>query len=686
MTPARLLVAAAALSTVLATALAAAPTPVRTPADAPPATGLDRSAADPAVRAQDDFFRNQNGLWLARTEIPADKARIGVLTQVYDRTQDQLLALIEDAAKDTSDPRARQIGDLYASFMDEPTIEARGLKPLAAELAAIDALDTPKQLGAVFAHLDAIGVAAPIGQYIDQDAREATRYVPILEQNGLGLPDRDYYLQQDDARFRKTRDDYLVYVARLLTLAGAPAGDAAATARAVLALETQMAQVMTSRVDDRDPVATYHRVALADLPKTAAGFDWPGFLATSGVQGRTPDVIVRQPGYLAGLDSLLATVPLATWKAYLKTRLLSDFAPYLSKPFVDARFAFVGGSLSGMTENRPRWKRGVQAVQSMLGEGLGRLYVARYFPPANKAHMEALVGNLLAAYRERIDALDWMGPATKKEAQAKLAAFASKIGYPATWIDYASLKIVRDDLAGNVLRANAFETARHLAKLGKPVDRAEWHMTPQTVNAYYNQTLNEIVFPAAILQPPMFDAGADDAVNYGAIGAVIGHEISHGFDDKGSQYDGSGNLRDWWTAADRTRFQDKTAALVAQYAAFVPVPGYHLNGELTLGENIADNSGLAMAYRAYRRSLGGRPAPVIDGLTGDQRFFMGYAQAWRGKIREAALLSQIKSDPHSPEESRVNGTVRNQDAFYPAFDVKPGDKMYLPPAERVSIW
>ena len=667
--------------------------------DVPLASGIDRSGTDPGVRPQDDFFRHENGGWLQRTPMPPDRSTIGSFDTLNDKTQDQLRGLVEAAANDvTGDARSRQVGDLYASFMDEARLETLGVRPLVGELAAIDAIDQPKQLGALFAHLGNLGVATPIGNGVGQDARQATRYVPQIAQGGLGLPDRDYYLQLDDARFRPIREAYVVYLARLLQLAGeatAPerstadrtaAGVPTATAVAILALETRLARVHTTRVQDRDPVATYHRVDFADLAKLAPDLDWPGYLAASGFAGRATDVIVRQPSYLQGLDPLLRSVPLATWKAYAKARLLDQYAPYLSRDFVDARFAFAGKVIAGTTENRPRWKRGVQVVQSFLGEALGQLYVARYFPAQSKARMESLVANLLATYRSSIAGLDWMTPATQREAQAKLASFTPKIGYPVRWIDYSSLKIDRTDLVGNVMRAYAFENARDLAKLGGPVDRAEWHMTPQTINAYYNPLLNEIVFPAAVLQPPFFDPAADDAVNYGAIGAVIGHEISHGFDDKGSQYDGTGNLRDWWTAEDRARFKAKTEALVAQYAAFEPVPGYHLNGELTLGENIADNSGLAIAYRAYRLSLHGKKPPVIDGLTGDQRFFMGFAQVWRSKTRDETLLTRLKSDPHSPAEFRVNGTVRNLAPFYSSFDVEPGDRMYLAPKDRVSIW
>ena len=397
-------------------------------------------------------------------------------------------------------------------------------------------------------------------------------------------------------------------------------------------------------------------------------------------------MIVSQPAFFRGLDPLLATVPMSTWKAYFKTRLLSAYAPLLDQAFVDEQFAFAGTALNGVPENTPRWKRGVRLVERSIGEGLGRLYVAKYFPPESKARMDAMVANLLAAYKGSIDGIDWMTPATKQEAQAKLATFMPKIGYPVRWRDYTALVVDRDDLVGNVRRSHAFEHRHEIDKLGQPIDRDEWGMTPQTINAYYNPELNEIVFPAAMLQPPFFDRAADDAANYGAIGAVIGHEISHGFDDQGSQYDGRGNLRNWWTKEDRRRFAAKTRALIAQYDAYRPVPGYRINGALTLGENIADNSGLAIAFKAYHLSLGGKDAPVIDGLTGDQRFYLGFTQAWQEKSRDAALVAQLKSDPHSPGEYRANGTLRNQPAFYDAFGVKPGDGMYTEPAKRVIIW
>jgi predicted metalloendopeptidase len=647
--------------------------------------GIDRSAGDPSVRAQDDFFRRVNGRWLATTEFPADKAYLGSFEALHDKIQVELRGLVEKAARSRANADQARIADLYESFVDEAAVERAGIAPLAGELAVIDALQSPAQLPAALGRMTRLGVNMPLRMYIDQDARDARRYVPQIVQAGLGLPDRDYYLVTDDAKFKDARASYLAYLTRLLELSRAP-GDVAASARAVLALETALAQGQWARVDTRDPVKAYTRVELAALAPLAPGFDWPAWLGATGLAGKTGDVIVQQPSYLATVAAQLAATPLPVWKAYLRTHLLSSYASFLARDFVDARFAFVGTTLSGTTENLPRWKRAVGFVEASAGESLGKLYVDAYFPPASKARMERLVANLLAAYRESIDAIDWMSPATKKEAQAKLATFAPKIGYPKRWIDYSALETKKGDLIGNVRRAREFDYARELAKLGKPVDRDEWFLTPQTVNAYYNASLNEIVFPASVLQPPFFDPAADDAVNYGAIGAIIGHEISHGFDDEGSQFDGTGNLRVWWTDEDRKRFDAKTRILVSQYSAFSPFAGYHVNGELTLGENIADNAGLEIAYKAYHRSLGGRTAPVIDGTSGDERFFYGFAQAFRGKARDAVLLTQMKSDPHSPDEFRVNGAVRNHPAFYATFAVKPGDPMYLPPEQRVSIW
>ena len=653
-----------------------------------PTSGIDRSAIDRAVRVQDDLYAHVNGRWLKSAAFAPDKAYIGVYAQLQDQTQEQLRTLVEAAQRRVDDPESARIGDLYASFMDEAAAERLGVRPLQAELDAIEAVTDRRQFAALMPRLARLGAGMPIGMYVGQDDRDATRYVPGLVQSGLGLPDRDYYLDLGDAKFAGVRAKYVEYLAALLVLADdKAANESEPAARAVLALETELARLQWSAVENRDPIKAYNRIELGALPALAPGLDWPAWLGAAGLDGKTPDLLVRQPSYLKGAAALLESTPLSTWKAYARTHLLGAYAPFLSKGFVDARFAFAGTALRGTQAELPRWKRGVALVNQSVGEGLGKLYVAAHFPPESKRRMDGLVANLLAAYRESLSTLDWMGPATRREALAKLARFNTKIGHPKRWIDYAPLQIRRDDLVGNVMRARAFEDARDLAKLGQPIDRDEWGMPPQTVNAYYNPSLNEIVFPAAYLQAPNFDPAADDAVNYGAVGMVIGHEISHGFDDEGSQYDGDGNLRDWWTAQDKARFAAKTKALVAQYAAFVAVaPAYHVNGELTLGENIADNAGLAIAWKAYQRSLNGRPAPVIDGLTGAQRFFYGFAQAWRGKARPDALLAQIKSDPHAPDEFRVLGAARNLAGFHSTFGVKPGDRMYLAPAARVTLW
>jgi predicted metalloendopeptidase len=498
------------------------------------------------------------------------------------------------------------------------------------------------------------------------------------------MPDRDYYLKLDDAKLSDARAKYLAHLEKTLSMAGDK--NAAADAKAILDLETEIAKVQWTKVELRDPVKAYNKVDLAKMAELAPGWDWSTWLKDTGIAGKASYVIVGQPTYLKGFAEIAAKTPLETWKVYLQAHMIDSYANFLSKAYVDEHFAFYGTTLSGVKEMEPRWKRGVGAVERAMGESLGKLYVAQYFPPERKARMEALVKNLLAAYKESINKLDWMSPQTKKEAQAKLAKFTPKIGYPNKWKDYSKLVVSKDDLVGNVMRSREVEYNRELGKLGRPIDRDEWGMTPQTINAYYNPEMNEIVFPAAILQPPFFDASADDAVNYGGIGAVIGHEISHGFDDQGAQYDGDGNLRDWWTKADHKNFEAKTKMLVEQYNAFEPIKGYHVNGSLTLGENIADNSGLAIAYKAYKISLKGKKAPVINGLSGDQRFYMGWAQVWRTKMREQAQIVQVKVDPHSPGMFRANGTVKNQPGFYEAFGVKPGDKMYVAPKDRVTIW
>jgi predicted metalloendopeptidase len=655
-------------------------------------SGVDLQYVDGSIRPQDDLYRYLNGKWLDTFQLPADKGSYGSFTYVDDATQEQLRGIVDGlvqtqaqarAGAGTDETEVRKITDLYASFMDEARLETLGLKPLQAEFAAIDAIADRSGVPALIAHLNRIGAGAPFDFYVNQDARNSLQYAVVVHQSGLGMPDRDYYLK-DDAKLKEARAKYLAHVAKMFAMAGD--AEAEPHAAAVLDLETALARLQWTRVENRDPVKTYNKTTIADLPKLMPGYDWRRYVRGTDIADKVDSVIISQPSYFSGLGKLMTATPLPVWRAYFKWRVLSAAAPYLSKPFVDERFAFRGTVLNGIPENRPRWKRGIALLDDAMGEALGKLYVEKYFPPPNKARMEALVRNLLDAYRLDIDTLDWMSPDTKKGAQEKLAKLVTKIGYPATWRDYGALQISRDDLWGNVVRANEFEYKRNLDKLGKPVDRGEWQMTPQTVNAYYNPPMNEIVFPAAILQPPFFNVQADDAVNYGGIGGVIGHEISHGFDDTGSQYDADGNLHDWFTQEDHEKFNAKTRALVAQYNAYEPVSGFHVNGELTLGENIADNSGLAIAYKAYHLSLAGRAAPVIDGLTGDERLYLGWVQVWRGKVREAEAMQRVKTDPHSPPAVRGTAPVVNQQGFYAAFGVKEGDKMYLPPGRRVNIW
>ncbi|WP_028007295.1 M13 family metallopeptidase [Solimonas flava] len=647
-------------------------------------SGIETANFDPQVRAQDDFYRHINGTWLKKTEIPADKSNYGAFTKLADDAQLHLREIIEAAAanpdkKPGSDEQ--KTGDFYAAFMDEARADTLGLQPLEGELATIAALKDRKELPALLAHLETIGVPTFPG-YIEPDAKDSKQYIVYLSQGGTQLPDRDYYLEKGD-KFEAIRKAYVAHIEKMLTLAKLP--DAAKSAKAIMALETRLAEAQWTQVASRDAENTYNKVAFADLAKLTPGFDWTAFIDGTGI-GKSPGLIISQPSFFSAWDKIIGATALPTLKVYLQWQLLTNYAPYLSQPFVDENFAFFAGTLNGVKENQPRWKRGVEATEGALGEVLGRLYVAKYFPPEAKARMEALVQNLLKAYQQSIQSLDWMTETTKQKALAKLATFDPKIGYPKKWKDYSALEVKADDLVGNVMRSHLVEHHRETAKLGGPIDRDEWGMTPQTVNAYYNPLKNEIVFPAAILQPPFFDMNADDAVNYGGIGAVIGHEIGHGFDDQGSKFDGDGNLKSWWTDEDRKNFEARTKALIAQYDAYEPLPGQHLQGAFTIGENIGDLGGLSIAYQAYQLSLNGRPAPVLDGFTGDQRFFIGWAQVWRRKYTDQNLLNRLKTDPHSPSEFRCNGVVVNVPAFYPAFDVKPGDKMYLAPEKRVKIW
>jgi putative endopeptidase len=681
-----------------AQAPAAKPAPVApAAAPAPPAltSGIELQNVDASVRVQDDFYRHVNGKWLDTFEIPADKPGYGSFTRVFDETQIQLRGLIDQAAKSTGGGGNQQkIGDLYNSYMDESKLDQLGANPLAQDFGAINAMKDKTDIAALLGDLSKwtsqagsfgpSGTSLPFVTFVHQDNKDSTKYVVDFQQSGIGLPDRDYYLKDDDAKLKQMRSEYLAHVEKMLALVGDK--DAAKDSKDILALETELAKAQWTKVQLRDPQKAYNKVETAKLDALAPGFDWKAYLAAAEITGKVDYVIVGQPTYVTQFAKIFTKTSLPMWKTYLRWHVLNDYARYLSKPFVEENFAFNGTALNGTPQDQPRWKKGISLVSNQLGEALGKAYVGEYFPPEHKARVEALVNNLLAAFKADIDTLDWMSPTTKQAAQAKLAKIMVKIGYPDKWRDYSKYTVAKDDLVGNVKRGNTFEYERNIAKLGQPIDRGEWGMTPQTINAEYNPEMNSIEFPAAILHSPFFDAKADEAVNYGAIGAVIGHEISHGFDDQGAQYDGDGNLRDWWTKEDHEKFAAKTKALVAEYDAFEAPPGYHVSGELTLGENIADNSGLAIAYKAYKIATATKPGAVIDGLTGEQRLYLGFAQIWRAKYRENFAIQLIKTDPHSPPQFRGNGTVVNQPGFFAAFDVKEGDKMYRAPDKRVIIW
>jgi putative endopeptidase len=616
----------------------------------------------------------------------------GSFRALHDQAEEQVRDIITEAA-DLAEPTGvqAQIGALYSSFMDTAAVEAAGVAPLRPELDAIAAAGDPAALTRVLGDLQRTGAVSATGFWVDNDAKDPERYVVYLTQSGLGLPDESYYR---DEQYAEVLAAYRPHVARMLRLGGWSADDASADEAAgrVLALETKIAAGHWDVVADRDADRTYNPTTLAALATDAPGFDWAAWADALGAPaGSLDQLVVREPSFATAFAALWASEPAADWQAWLAYHLITARAPFLSTEVVEANFDFHGRTLTGAQELRDRWKRGVSLVQGVLGEAVGEVYVARHFPPAHKDRMEVLVGHLVEAYRESISGLDWMGEETRAKALAKLDAFTPKIGYPVKWRDYSALEVDADDLLGNVRRASAFEQDHELHKIGRPIDRDEWFMTPQTVNAYYNPGMNEIVFPAAILQPPFFDADADDAVSYGGIGAVIGHEIGHGFDDQGSKYDGQGRLEDWWTEADRAEFEKRTSALVAQYDGFSPAQldgSHHVNGALTIGENIGDLGGLSIALKAYRIALGTPldQAPVIDGLTGVQRVLLGWAQVWRAKGRDEEVIRRLAVDPHSPDEVRCNAVVRNIDEFAEAFDVQPGDGLYLAPEERVRIW
>ncbi|WP_444892763.1 M13 family metallopeptidase [Microbulbifer sp. TRSA001] len=645
-------------------------------------SGIDLNAMDTSVRPQDDFFAYVNGTWLKNTEIPADKSRWGGFSILRDQSTEQVKALIMEASQGAKDADAKQIGDLYNSFMDKKLIEKKGLSAVSGELAKVDAIKNRKDLTDFFAYADTVGYDVPFGGSIWQDLKQVENYMTFLWQAGLGLPDRDYYFE-DTEKSKKLREAYVTYLTDLQDLAGLKEADD--FANKIFKLEESLAKHHRSRVDNRDPEKYYNKKTVAELKELMPAVNWDSYLAKAQLK-KADSFIVGQPEYLEAANEIIANTELATWKRYLKVKVLNAMAPYMHDEIAQLRFNFYGTTVHGIEQMEPRWKRGVQFVNGSVGELVGKRYVEKHFPPEAKERMIVLVDNLKAAYRDSIESLDWMGKDTKKQALFKLNNFTTKIGYPDKWRDYSDLTVSTDDLVSNVLAAKLFESSYERNKLGKPIDRGEWSMSPQTVNAYYNPAMNEIVFPAAILQPPFFNMSADDAVNYGGIGGVIGHEIGHGFDDKGSKFDGRGYLNNWWTDSDRDNFEQLTSKLVSQYNAYEPLEGEHINGELTLGENIGDLSGLGIAYKAYKMSLDGEEAPVIDGFTGDQRVFMGWAQVWRSKMRDKALSGRLKVDSHSPAEYRVKGVLPNIDAFYEAFDIKEGDGMYLPEEERVTVW
>ena len=647
-------------------------------------SGIDTTTFDHSVRPQDDFFRYVNGAWLKKIEIPADASSWGAFQELRENSRNAEHELFESASNENAasgSPR-RKVGDLYASYMDSARVEKLGLAPLEPELRAISNLRVNSQLPAVLAHFAHHGIQGPAAVFVNADAKHSTQNIVQLTQSGLGMPDRDYYLKQDP-KMVSTRAAYVAYITQMLTLAKQT--DPAGAANRILALETQVATPQWERARNRDRDATYNRMTVAELSVMTPSYNWTRFLDQAGLAKAT-EVVVRQPDYIKALDPIFASTPVSTWREYLTFKVLDEFADELPAAFVQANFDFRGKTLSGAQVMPVRWKRAVDGTNASLGEAAGVLYVEKYFKPEAKARMGALVKNLINAYQVGIDSLEWMSPETKAQAKDKLAHFKLKIGAPDKPRDYSALAIKREDLFGNAVRQREFEYADMAQRLGKPVDNTRWGMTAPTVNAQYNSTANDITFPAGILQPPFFNVNADDAVNYGAIGAVIGHEIGHGFDDQGRKSDGEGNLRDWWTANDAKAYEARTTKLGAEYDAINPIDNLHINGKLTMGENIGDLSGLAQAYRAYRISLDGKEAPVINGLTGDQRFFIGFAQIWRGKMRDDALRQQLLTNPHSPADYRAFVPLVNNDVFETTFDVKPGDKMYLAPGERVKIW
>jgi len=653
-------------------------------------SGIDTAELDPATRPQDDLFRHVNGKWIDRTELPADKARYGSFHILHEEAEEAIRTIIEESQLATPGTDARKAGDLFASFMDEAAIEAKGAAPLVPLLAEVDAVDSVDALLATIGRLERAGGPGFVHLYVDNDPGDPERYLLNVVQGGLGLPDESYYRED---KFAEIRTAYRAFVEELLALAGVD--DAAARAERIVALEHEIAAAHWDKVESRDAQKTYNLLSWDAVAELAGAAPLAGWRDAMGLAPEhTAELIVHQPSALAGIAALVTAERLPAWRDWLAFHTVRSYASSLSDAFVQANFGFYGRTLTGTPEIRARWKRGVSLVEGVLGEAVGRVYVERHFPPAAKAAMDELVADLIEAYRRSIGSLEWMGPETRRRALEKLEKFTPKIGFPVKWRDYGTLEIVADDLIANQRAAAEFEFQRELAKLGRPIDRDEWFMTPQTVNAYYNPGFNEIVFPAAILQPPFFSAERDAAANYGAIGAVIGHEIGHGFDDQGSRFDGDGRLIDWWTEADRAAFEERTGSLIAQYDALVPEqldgdPEQHVNGALTIGENIGDLGGLGIAWQAYLVHLerqGLTEGPVIDGLTAAQRFFLSWAQAWQQKGRDEEVIRLLAIDPHSPSEFRCNQIVRNIPAFYEAFGLTEADRLWLAEPERVTIW
>ncbi|MEY4560486.1 MAG: hypothetical protein RL460_463 [Actinomycetota bacterium] len=649
--------------------------------------GLDKAELNHSIRPQDDLFRHVNGLWLENTSIPEDQAVYGSFMILRDDSELAVKEVLEDAAANPRPGVAQQIGDLYASFLDEDRIEKLGAQPLEDGLDRIASVSNRSEFFRLLGALEREGVSGIWGSYVDNDAGNPERYLVHMYQGGIGLPDKDYYT---DEKYEDIRTEYVPHISRMLMLAGWSATDAIDAAQAIYALESKIATHHWSRVESRDAEKTYNLKDLAGLKSLNKKILWDEYLAGAELKNSLLDWnVVMMPSFFEGIEELLSDDHLETWKLWLSWVLVRSYAPYLSAGFVEERFAFYGTKLTGQPVNRPRWKRAVGLVEGSLGEAVGQIYVEKHFPASSKKKMEELVGHLIEAYRQSITNLDWMTEETKVKALEKLSKFTPKIGYPDKWKDYSAIQISREDLVGNVRRVSSWEFDYHANKIGAPIDRDEWHMTPQTVNAYYNPGLNEIVFPAAILQPPFFSPEADDAINFGGIGGVIGHEIGHGFDDQGSKYDGDGKLVSWWTEADRKAFEERTRSLIDQYNELSPTElddSHKVNGELTIGENIGDLGGLGIGWKAYLLSLEGKEPPVIDGMTAAERFLMSWAQCWRGKSRDEIAIQRLATDPHSPAEFRCNQVVKNLDLFHETFATSESDALWLDPEKRVVIW